>query len=222
MFTGIIETTGTIESVQRLERSVRLGVRPALHDYSVAVGGSVAIDGSCLTLESASGGVLFFTAVFETLRRTTLAHAKAGMRTNLERALRIGDRLDGHLVLGHVDGIGRIVKDVRIGESLVRTIAVPRALSRFIALKGSITVDGLSLTIAKTAQNEFNVSLIPHTVAITTVFDKKPGDAVNLECDVMARYTARLLGLDNDIRAPEQVEDGAEGRLMSLLEQMYQ
>jgi riboflavin synthase len=216
MFTGIIETIGTVEQVRRQAKSLRLGIRPSASDYTTAIGGSVAIDGACLTLESRSGGMLFFTAVFETLRRTTLANVEAGRRVNMERALRISDRLDGHLVLGHIDGIGAIVGQRRIGDSVIRTIAIPEELRGYMAPKGSVALDGLSLTIAAATRDTIDISFIPHTLAVTTTLEKKTGDPVNLECDILARYTARLLAVGGN----SQPDDTSDSRLMNLLERM--
>jgi riboflavin synthase len=193
MFTGIIETLGTVTRTHREGTSIVLYIEPELRDFKVAIGGSVAIDGTCLTLESQSGSQMRFSAVAETLNRTTLVNSRSGRKVNLERAARIGGRLDGHLVYGHVDGIGKISSDREINGSLMRTITIPRELSRFMALKGSVAVDGISLTIAQSRPDEITISFIPHTLLNTTMAQKKPGDQVNIECDIIARYLHRLL-----------------------------
>ncbi|MDR3012560.1 MAG: riboflavin synthase [Chitinispirillales bacterium] len=194
MFTGLIETMGTIAGVRSCNRSVELCIVSGMPDYDVEIGGSVAIDGICLTVERfGAGGEMFFTAVSETLKRSTLDRVAPGRKVNLERAMRLDGRLDGHIVLGHVDAVGRIVSDEHIGVSVMRTIEVPNDLSMFIAEKGSIAVDGISLTIAKSGINTITLSLIPATIERTTMSTKKIGDTVNIECDVFARYIYRMI-----------------------------
>jgi len=189
MFTGLIETTGVIASVRPLGAALELCVRPDAADFRVEAGASVAVDGVCLTLERRDGGGrLFFTAVAETLERSSVGKAGAGRKVNLERAMRADGRLDGHIVLGHVDAVGRIAADERVGVGLVRTIEIPDDLYPLTAEKGSIAVDGISLTIAKVARGSVSISLIPATMSKTTMGQKKPGDSVNIECDVLARY----------------------------------
>ncbi len=193
MFTGLIETMGTIAGLSSSGRSTEFCIRPDRDDFPVDIGGSVAIDGVCLTLEKRSGQDMFFTAVLETLNRTTLAKPFVGRRVNLERAMRADGRFDGHLVLGHVDGFGEIISDRKEGVSLVRTISIPPELAPFMAEKGSVAIDGISLTIAGVLHDSIFISLIPHTIGKTTMSTKKPGDFVNLESDVLARYLYRLM-----------------------------
>ncbi|MFP4163386.1 MAG: riboflavin synthase [Chitinispirillaceae bacterium] len=215
MFTGLIETMGTITGLKSSGRSVELCIRPDIEEYIVEIGGSVSIDGTCLTVEKCSGRDLFFTAVQETLRRTTLSAPKVGRRVNLERALQANGRFDGHIVLGHVDGTGQIVSDHKEGVALIRTIRVPSELQPFMAQKGSVAIDGVSLTIAEATEETVSISLIPHTIGKTTISVKKPGDAVNLECDVLARYLLRMMKTEKS--APDQ--DNAD-RDAGLLEKM--
>jgi len=189
MFTGLIETTGVIANVRLHGGAAELCVKPDAADFAVEIGASVAVDGVCLTLEKADGaGRLFFTAVAETLGRTAIGKALFGRRVNLERAMRADGRLDGHIVLGHVDAVGRIARDEKAGVSVIRTIEIPEELYPLTAEKGSITVDGISLTIAKSGRGSVSISLIPATMANTTMGDKKVGDSVNIECDILARY----------------------------------
>ena len=148
MFTGIIECVGTIISVQRRGASIILTIKPEKEDFPVNIGGSVAVDGACLTLEQWAGKTMQFNAVAETLRRTTLSEVSVGKRVNLERATLLGSRLDGHFVYGHVDGTGMILRDREINGSIVRTISVPAEIAPFMAEKGAIAIDGISLTIA--------------------------------------------------------------------------
>jgi riboflavin synthase len=195
MFTGLIETMGTVMSRASRGPGALLGVRPDEIEFSVAAGGSVAIDGVCLTMEKKAGDVLYFTAVNETLFRTTLGRFQPGVRVNLERALPADGRLDGHFVLGHVDGIGMIaeVKELGEGAGSYCSITVPDNLAVFMAEKGSVAIDGVSLTIAKVIESTISVALIPRTLAATAISLKKAGDRVNLECDVIARYIYRIL-----------------------------
>jgi riboflavin synthase len=194
MFTGLIETMGVITGARPRGRSVELCVKPDMPDFGTAIGGSVAIDGVCLTLEkSGADGQMFFTAVSETLKRTAFDRVIPGRRVNLERAMRADGRFDGHIVLGHVDAAGRIVGDEDAGTGIVRTIEIPDELLPLMAEKGSVAVDGISLTIASVDVNRISISLIPATISKTTMSTKKSGDAVNIECDVMARYIYRMI-----------------------------
>lgn len=188
MFTGIIESLGTISSIQKKDKSITLKINSDKEDFVVKKGGSVAIDGVCLTVESFSANILSFTAVYETLQHTTLKNIRTGMNVNLERALCLSDRLDGHIVLGHVDGTGRIVSDQRYGEGMYRTIWIPEELRQFMVHKGSVAIDGISLTIAEKTKETIVLSLIPFTFAETTMVQKKEGQLVNIECDIFARY----------------------------------
>jgi riboflavin synthase len=193
MFTGLVETTGTIRNVARGGGSARITVAPARADFEVKPGDSVAINGVCLTLEEGAVGALTFRAVEETLIRSALSGIHAGDVVNLERAVRPVDRMGGHFVLGHVDGVGRIRDDERRGESLLRTIEVPADLIPFLAEKGSVTVDGVSLTIAGVGENAITLSLIPYSLDHTTMSRLRVGDRVNIECDVLARYMIHFL-----------------------------
>ncbi|NLL13711.1 MAG: riboflavin synthase [Fibrobacter sp.] len=193
MFTGLIECLGTVSSVQQHGTSYAIAVKPDCPDFKVTEGASVSIDGSCLTVEKINGNLLYFSAVRETLRRTTLCNIHAGRRVNMERAVQVGGRFDGHIVLGHVDGVGHIVSDNDVGGSVLRTIRVPAELNKFMAEKGSVAVDGISLTIAETKDEMIVISFIPSTIKKTTMALKKSGDPVNLECDCIARYVERLL-----------------------------
>lgn len=188
MFTGLVETTGAVAEMSRGNSGVRLGIVPRDRDFAVAPGDSVCVSGVCLTLEENAGERLIFTAVAETLGRSTLSEIRLGAEVNLERALRLSDRIGGHFVLGHVDGVGRIVSDRRTGESLRRSISVPGELMPLMAVKGSVAIDGISLTIAGSSGAEISVALVPYTLEKTTLMGKGPGDRVNIECDVLARY----------------------------------
>jgi riboflavin synthase len=193
MFTGLIETLGTIVSFEQRGAGCLIGIRPEKGDFTAPVGASVAIDGACLTVEVVKGPVLYFAVVPETLDRTTIARERLGGQVNLERPLAATGRLDGHLVLGHVDGVGVITRDRAEGASTRRTIEIPVACLDLMAEKGSVAIDGISLTIAEVKGNEISVALVPRTLEITTMREKRVGDRVNIECDVIARYVQKLL-----------------------------
>lgn len=193
MFSGIVAAVGRIERVMPLEKGVRLQIEVAsLGMDDVALGDSIAVNGVCLTVveKSASGFVADVSA--ETLRVTTGLGA-AGAEVNLEKALRLADRLGGHLVTGHVDGVGEVTAFERIGESHRLAIRTPQDLAKYIARKGSITVNGVSLTVNAVEGGGFEVNLIPHTVAVTTLRHLAAGSPVNLEVDLVARYLERML-----------------------------
>ncbi|MGA2508275.1 MAG: riboflavin synthase [Chitinispirillaceae bacterium] len=198
MFTGLIETTGAIVSVERKGAGSLIAIKPESADFKALPGASVAIDGACLTVETVKGPVLYFTAVKETLDRTTLGRARPGGRVNLERALPASGRFDGHLVLGHVDGMGAIVSLSQESNDWRCTVEVPENCRRFMAEKGSIAIDGISLTIAEVNDAAVTLALVPTTLQATTMKQKRPKDVVNIECDVIARYVSRLLSRDTD------------------------
>lgn len=193
MFTGLVEAVGRIERLEARPAGRRLWIGAARAGADVAVGDSLAVNGCCLTVIAGQDGRLCFDAVPETLSRTTLGEWTEGARVNLERALRLDQRLGGHLVQGHVDGVSR-VRDLRPeGEGRRLTIEVPQALERFVAEKGSITVDGVSLTVAATVAGGCEVALTPHTLHSTIAGEYAAGTRVHLEVDLVARYVARLL-----------------------------
>ncbi len=219
MFTGLIETIGTVKSVNRGQKSLKLGIIPGRDDYTVSIGGSVAVNGACLTVELVSGNVLFFTAVNETLENTTLTHIKVGDKVNLERAMRLSDRLDGHIVLGHVDGVGRVKSDRKVGDSLLRTLKVPESLRRFMAKKGSVAIDGISLTIAESKGDTITVSLVPHTMGETTMAAMRVGQEVNIECDIIARYIYQQLNVNNETNGKSNLSSKqSDKNILSMLE----
>ena len=202
MFTGLVEEMGTIERVEPRTEGRRFHVRAAAVLAGARVGDSVSISGCCLTLIEVAPAGFVVEAVPETLRRTTLGDLAAGDRVNLEAALRLDQRLGGHLVQGHVDGVGEVVGSEPEGEGRRVTVEVPAALARFVAEKGSIALDGVSLTIAAARGRRCEIALIPHTLAVTTAGAWGAGRRVNIEVDLLARYVARLME-----------EAGIEGRL---------
>lgn len=200
MFTGIIEEVGRVEAVRRQGLSVVLGVEGRLVCEGTKVGDSIAVSGVCLTVTGVSNGILTFDAVAETLRRTTLADVRPGRMVNLERALSAGARMGGHFVQGHVDGLATLVSAEVEGNSHLLTFAVGQELSRFLVEKGSVALDGVSLTVAALrdagpgVQAAFTVAIIPHTWENTTLGMLSVGDQVNLEVDIIGKYVARFLG----------------------------
>ena len=195
MFTGIITDIGELAA----REGGRLAIRCAYAPESIAIGASISCDGACLTATEVArvgSGSLFKVDVSnETLSKTTLGEWRPGQRINLERALKAGDELGGHIVAGHVDGVARILAVRPDGQSQRLTVEAPRDLARFIASKGSVALDGISLTVNEVEQNRFGINVIPHTLTHTTWSAKKPGDRVNLEVDVFARYVARAMEL---------------------------
>jgi riboflavin synthase len=195
MFTGIITDRGTVRSVLRTGDS-RLEFTTGYDTVSLAIGASVCCSGVCLTVIDKGQGWFGVSASQETLSRTTIGSWREGTPVNFERALKVGDELGGHLVWGHVDAVWTIVSAEDVGESRRFTFTCPRELMRLMAPKGSITVDGVSLTINEVVDNRFAINVIPHTLAVTTFGQADVGDQVNLEIDMIARYVARLLEKD--------------------------
>jgi riboflavin synthase len=195
MFTGIITDIGELIERDGGRFRIRCGYAAA----SIAMGASIACDGACLTataIEPSGQGSVFAVDVSnETLGKTTLGAWQPGRKINLERALKAGDELGGHIVSGHVDGVARIADIRPDGDSRRFTIEVPSALARFIAPKGSVALDGISLTVNEVSENRMGCNIIPHTLTRTTLSAKKPGDALNLEVDVFARYVVRAMEL---------------------------
>ena len=193
MFTGIVREMGRVVSVVAAEEGAQLVVAAPRTAPRTAVGDSVAVDGVCLTAVSVTDGEIAFDAVAETLRRSSLGALETGDDVNVEPALRAGDPLGGHYVQGHVDAVGRVTTVDPEGDGRRVTFEAPPDVLRYCAEKGSITVDGVSLTVAGLDDTSFTVALIPHTLAETTLGALAPGDEVNLEADVLAKYVERLL-----------------------------
>ena len=194
MFTGIVQAVGIVARIEPREGDVRLHVDATALDAEPNPGDSLCVSGVCLTVAAREHDVLAFDVSNETLALTALAALREGDAVNLEPALRLSDRLGGHLVSGHVDGIGRVVAIEPDARSQRWTLEAPAALSRYVAVKGSVCVDGVSLTVNEVRGNRFGVNLIPHTVQVTTFRGKRVGDPVNIEVDLIARYLERLRG----------------------------
>ncbi len=193
MFTGLITDIGVVERLSPRAGGARLTLRPgALPVDELVPGESVACSGACLTVVERGGGLVSFDAVPETLSRTTIGGWAPGTRVNLERALRLSDRLGGHLVAGHVDAVGELLARTAEGEGARLAFSLPAGIAPLVAEKGSIAIDGVSLTVAAAGRDRFEVALIPETLARTTLGQARPGTKVNLEADVVARHVARL------------------------------
>ncbi len=193
MFTGLVALTGTLAERHPRGPGARLVVRARFEDGPLSLGESIAVSGVCLSVDAILVDGFEVDASAETLARTTLGALESGGKVHLERALRAADRLGGHLVTGHVDGVGALVERRPVGDSVAMTFSVPGELAPFVAEKGSITVDGVSLTVNAVRGAAFEVTIIPHTLEKTRLGALAPGDGVNLEVDLIARYVARLL-----------------------------
>ena len=192
MFTGIIEGLGTVRSLSHAAGGLRMGIEAQLPLNRVKVGDSIAVSGACLTVVHFQRSLFEVDVAPETLSKTTLGHAKTGDRVNIERALRLGDRLDGHLVTGHVDCLGTVKAKRSLANAMVFAFGMPEALSRYVVQKGSVAVDGISLTVNACKRGTFEVSIIPHTAKMTTMGFKKVGDPVNIETDMIGKYVERF------------------------------
>ena len=193
MFTGIIEGLGTLIAVRRSDRGRQLGITADFDLDRTRIGDSIAVNGACLTAVTVSGRRFDVDVSPETLATTTLGRMQTGDRVNLERALRLSDRLDGHLVSGHIDGTGSITRITKTGPAIVIGFSVAESLARYMIKKGSVAVDGASLTINACDRSTFEVSIIPHTAALTTISHRKVGDRVNIETDLIGKYIERFL-----------------------------
>lgn len=193
MFTGLVETLGMVTRLEPIGPGVRLNVRSSVVADGTQIGDSVAINGCCLTVVAIRGDEMSFEAGSETLSRTNLGKLIVGSDVNLERSLKVGDRLGGHYVTGHIDAVGALDARRKEGDWSFLWFRVPRELTRQMASKGSIAVDGVSLTLVDVEDERFSVALIPHTLAATTLGKLAVGDAVNVETDVLAKYVARQM-----------------------------
>ncbi|BCK72555.1 riboflavin synthase subunit alpha [Streptomyces libani subsp. rufus] len=211
MFTGIVEELGAVVAVENLGDASRFRLRGPVVTEDAKHGDSIAVNGVCLTVVDTADGEFTADVMAETLNRSSLGALAAGSRVNLERPMALGGRLGGHLVQGHVDGTGTILERTPAEHWEIVKIALPATLSRYVVEKGSITVDGVSLTVVDAADDYFTISLIPTTLALTTLGIKKAGDPVNLEVDVLAKYVERLLGRGTgtgaDLRDLEEIKE---------------
>ena len=194
MFTGLIEVVGKVSNIERQGEASRITVSAGQIAEDVVIGESVAVGGVCLTVTGIRPPFISFDAVYETMRKTALGQLQGGDSVNLERSLPVGGRLGGHIVQGHVDGTGRIASIRPVGNSWFVYIDASPELMRYIVTKGSVCLDGISLTVADSADRTFSVSIIPHTWDNTTLRDKRAGDLINIECDILGKYVEKLLG----------------------------
>ena len=193
MFTGLIETIGRIEQITSRKNYKVLRVHSSMPTSELTIGESISCDGACLTVVSKDAQSFTVEASQETIAKTILRNYKSGTEINLERAIRVGDRLGGHIVSGHVDCTGRIDELRKVGDSIELTVSFDKQYSKFIIDKGSITINGISLTINQTSQNRLTVNIIPHTDDVTTVHNLSRGDEVNLEFDVVGKYLYKFV-----------------------------
>ena len=211
MFTGIVEETGTVASVNRTQKSIELSIRTKLCGQGLRIGDSLAVNGCCLTVVKLVSRGKFRLARFdllkETWQRTNLQFAKPGSLVNLERPLRADGRFGGHFVTGHIDGLGRIVRWEIAGPDHVLDIAAPLEVLRYVVLKGSIAVDGISLTVAGLGADRFDVQLVPFTLRQTNLARAHIRDRVNLECDMVGKYVVRAAGLAGLTFTPVRAEE---------------
>ena len=193
MFTGIIEGTGRVVSVEETNGGRRRGVSADLATDGLDTGESIAVAGACMTAVSSQSGCFGFDVSAESLRRTTLGAFAEGDAVNLERSLKFGDRLGGHMVNGHIDGLGRLAARRAEGDSTLLTFEVPQELTRLTVEKGSVAIDGVSLTCFSCRKDSFEVAVVPHTLEVTTLGGLGEGQRVNVETDVLGRYVAKLV-----------------------------
>lgn len=193
MFTGIVEGLGTLAGIHSAGGASRIQVDAGFELKGTRIGDSIAVNGACLTVVALSGSRFSADVSPETLSRTTMGSLRVGERVNVERAMRLSDRLDGHLVSGHIDGTGVIKARQTTGNAIVITVSTDAALTDFMIEKGSLALDGISLTLNAVSLGDFSVSVIPHTASLTTVGFRKPGDRVNIETDMIGKYVKRFL-----------------------------
>lgn len=193
MFSGIVSSQGTIVKIRPTKKSIQLTVRVAAKIAKARLGDSIAVNGCCLTVAAKRGALISFDILKETWKLTTFQFSQVGDKVNLESSLAVGDLLGGHFVSGHIDGVGKIAERKTKGSDVCLKVSAPRSIKRMLAYKGSISIDGVSLTIASVKGSEFGVWLIPHTMKITTLGCKREGDCVNLEADMLAKYVQQIL-----------------------------
>ena len=198
MFTGIVEELGTIKSIQRGAKSAKLVLNASKVVSDAKIGDSIAINGVCLTVTEFTSAGFSADVMDETLAKSNLGALKPGEKVNLERALRLSDRLGGHLVSGHIDGVGTIKSQETVDIAVLTEIGAPPEVLKYVIQKGSVAIDGISLTVVDLTKDSFKVSLIPHTAKITSLGYKRMGDKVNLEGDIVGKYIERMMGFRND------------------------
>ncbi len=193
MFTGLVEGIAQVETVSRIGQGLKIGLRPLFPLDDLTIGESIAVDGVCLTLVEYASGQIFMDVSHESLERSTLKYLTKGALVNIERSLKVGDRLGGHFVLGHVDSVGTILAVKLVERSHVMKIQMERSLRPYVVEKGSIAIDGISLTINACAPEWVETNIIPHTFEVTTLKYKRPGSKVNIEVDILGKYVYSIL-----------------------------
>lgn len=193
MFSGIVETTGTITAIEQTADGAKLTLTSTIPTVEASLGESICINGACMTVTAIGTTELSFDVSVESLRRTNLGDLRTGSLVDLERSLRMNDRLSGHIVSGHVDGVGQVQSIVPEGDSFLYTFTIPEELSRYLVEKGSVAVDGISLTVFRCTPTSFTCAIIPHTHHVTTLHARKPGDRVNIECDMQGKYIEKYV-----------------------------
>jgi len=216
MFTGIIESFGTIKRIESKGEGKVLSIGCDLDLSATKIGDSIAVNGACLTAVSVEKQGFKVDMAPETVERTTFKHLTVGARVNIERALRLADRIDGHLVSGHIDGTGTIASIVRKSNALILRIDVPPKLAEDLIEKGSVAIEGISLTINHCTDKDFEVSIIPHTADITTIGQKKVGDEVNIETDMIGKYIKKII-LQKSSSKNDALHEDKKGISMDLL-----
>ncbi len=215
MFTGIIESFGTIREIRTSGEGRILRISCDLDLSETGIGDSIAVNGACLTAVSLDSDGFSVDMAPETVERTTFKYLKKGSRVNIERALRLSDRIDGHLVSGHIDGTGTISSMVKKSNAVIISVDVPRELGMEMIEKGSVAVDGISLTVNRCSDTHFEVSIIPHTAQITTIGIKKAGDLVNIETDMLGKYVKKIL--KGSVSKNDALKGGGKDISMELL-----
>lgn len=198
MFTGIIEEKGTVASVRKGNVSSRITFSASVVLSDIHEGDSIAVNGVCLTATDITDKTFTADVMAETMRRSSLGSLKSGDRVNMERAMLCGGRFGGHIVSGHIDGTGTVLSMKREENAVWVTIKADASLLKYIVEKGSVALDGISLTVASVTEKDFSVSIIPHTASETTLLSKQPGDCINIECDMIGKYVEKLIGLNRD------------------------
>lgn len=193
MFTGIIEELGTVKDIKKDSKGARLSIAARIVLDGLKIGDSITVNGACLTAVSISAASFEADVAPETLKKTNLGELKNNSKVNLERALRLSDRLGGHLVTGHIEATGKIKEKKSAGNSYLFNIEAPKEILRYVVPKGSIAIDGISLTVVDVTDKSFSIAVIPHTMAVTTLGTKGAGDTVNLETDIIGKYVEKML-----------------------------
>ncbi len=203
MFTGLVEALGNISSINKTSNGMRLSMKPS-SDMEVSIGDSIAVNGVCLTATTDRGSIMFDVSP-ETMKSTNLGELKVNQKVNLERALRLSDRLGGHIVTGHVDAVGKIRERRPEGEYTFYTFDAPPEVLRYVVKKGSVAIDGISLTVTGLDSSTFSVAIIPHTLTATNLGDKHKGDSVNMEIDIIGKYVEKFLGNKDNSKGLESL-----------------